>query len=276
MPWLEYRKIPAMNPSTLVRGIVECSAEEMSISMRHILYAWNHPEKDTPSMIWGRAVHTALLERDIFEERYAIWEFGDRRGNAWKDFAADAQLRGQEVLKQDELDSVIDAALQAATDPLVRAIIKAGQSEVTAMEVEAGMQCRGRIDWISTSEHLLADVKTTASLGPRSFGRDFYKYHYDVKLALYQRWLQRLTGEEWPVVVIVIENDYPHDVWVSEPVPTAVLDQGRERADRLFGQLARALETDEWPGVAHGQPQPLITPFWQMEPEEGTVEWRNE
>jgi hypothetical protein len=250
--WPDYRELVGMNPSTLVHG------RKSMLALKH---AWDHPRKDTPDFRFGRAVHTILLEPREFANRYTYWE-GARRGNDYKAFAADAFLHGQEVLAEDEWYACQDMALRFVGDENVQTLIAMGAAEVTVFGVEETLQCRGRIDWVSVSGDALMDLKTCRDLRRRS--RDFFAYDYDIKLGLYQRWLERATQVPRPVCVVWVEKAPPYDV-VVEMVPQPVLDQGVDKALRILRALRVAIETDTWPGIARGEVLTLEVPNWAME-----------
>src|SRR4030065_254515 len=85
MPWSQYRKVVAMNPSTLVAGLG---------SMKELKLAWDHPGKSTAAMEFGTACHTLVFEPREFSSRYVSWD-GSRRGGEFKEFAPGALLAGE-------------------------------------------------------------------------------------------------------------------------------------------------------------------------------------
>jgi len=254
--WADYRATAALNPSTIVHGFQ---------SMLHLHHAWYAPHKDTPNMQWGRAVHTLLLEPRTFEDRYRCWS-GRRAGNEYKAFKEAADEVGAEVLKDEGefcMDWVEQAAQQVLRNPRVLELVESGQAERAVTAVDHGMKCRGRIDWISGSQGRLVDVKTTRSL--RTFSLDFFRLHYDVKLGLYQHWLNQATNAFWPVEVIVIENHPPFDA-ICIPVPDAVLDRGAVRGLRVIEQVRQCIEADCWPGAGGEEGVgTLDVPSWCMD-----------
>lgn len=253
--WDTYRSIVALNPSTIVYGLT---------SPRHLLHAWTTPRKDTDDLRWGRAAHCLLFEPGEFEKRYAVWTGGRRAGNDYKDFVSECWENGKEVISQADFDSLLVAANSYIDEPLIKPILDKGQAEVTLFHVEDFIQCRGRVDWISSSAHVLVDLKTSRNIASRPFGRDFYKYHYDVKLGLYQRWLNLLTGEHWPVVCICMENSAPFDITVV-PIADAVLTRGCDKGLSVISEVRRCIESKSWPGIARGEEYFLDTPVWEME-----------
>lgn len=266
LDWHDYRTACGLNPSSIV------NAEK---SMLNFLYWWNNPRPDTDDFLWGRAVHCLLYEPRQFEHRYRCW-IGARRGNAYKDFVAECFETNAEVLTEEQMESAMQAAKQIIVHPKVRPIIAAGLAEVTLFHPEFGLQCRGRVDWISTSTHCLSDLKTTKDVGRRAcrkaFGRDFFKFHYDIKLGLYRRWLDNLTGEHWPVQVIAVEKTPPYDVSVM-PIPEVVIDRGAEKGLALIERIAESISTGQWPGIDDGEDGYLDVPPSEMDEElEGAEE----
>lgn len=260
IPWEEYKVFPGLNPSVIVKG---------RKSLLHLKYEWEHGGKDTDAMQFGRMLHCLLFEPKDFERRYRAWD-GTRRGKEYEAFCLEAEVAGAEVVRakgEYGMDVALEAASAFLSNSRVKALIKAGKAEQTAFVPEAGLQCKGRLDWISTSEHILTDLKTATEIEARLFGQSFFRFMYDVKLGLYQRWLQRVTGEKWPVEIIVIENHPPYDVAVV-PVPNEVLEDGMVNGLTVIESVKSAIETDTWTGVSgHEQYYPLEVPFWVMEQE---------
>jgi len=250
----DYCAVPAISPSVLVEGLK---------SMKHLRHAWYNPRPDTPDLEFGRAVHCLLFEPRVFEARYTFYP-GRRAGKAYQDFQDEHP--GAEVLKESDYNALVACARAILDEPPVQPLVKAGQAEVAVFAGEYGMQCRGRMDWLS-SDGVLVDLKTTRNIEGRAFGHDFYRYHYDVKLGLYRRWVRNVTGCHYRTVVIAAEKFPPYDVTVT-PIPDAVLDQGAIRGLRVLEQLRRAIESDRWPGIAGGAEYELVVPGYEMEEEE--------
>ncbi len=257
MPWDEYLAYPALNPSTIVHG---------RKSMLHLKHAWDNRGDDSDAMLFGRAQHCLLFEPREFERRYRPWE-GRRAGNAYEEFCAEAYAEGAEVIKatgEYSQESAIEATHGFLAHPLIQRMIAAGKAEQSILCVENGMQCKGRLDWISASEHCISDLKTARDITARAFGRAFYTFGYDIKLGLYKRWLDAVTKDTWPVNVICLESKAPYDVAVV-PVPDAVLESGVKRGMAIITRVKQCMERNEWPGVAGHELYPLDVPAWEME-----------
>lgn len=247
--WDSYLELPGISPSTLCVGLK---------SMKHLLYRWNHPGKDTDALRFGRALHAMLLEPKTFEQRYTHWDTR-RQGKKYDEFLAQASLDGKQVLSGYQWFAAQEAAKSFCQCVEVKPWIGAGRAEVSALAPIAGVQCRGRMDWVDA--YGLPDIKTTMSISRGSFSRDVFKYAYDLKMAVYRELLRINTGETKRVALIAIEKEPPFDVAVME-LPEAVLDQGLKKALKVIDRLKRAIDEDHWPGV--GEDFDLEVPAWQM------------
>jgi hypothetical protein len=251
--WDSYRAICGMNPSTICRG---------AKSLLHLKHSWDTPSSDTPSLVWGRAVHCLLFEPAEFVTRYVKCSIRrDKRTEAYSEFLSDNA--GKEILTLAEYDSACFAAQSFVGNEEVQDFIQSGRAEVTLLTVEDGIQCKGRVDWLAQYREALVDLKTTKNIEVRRASGDFYRYHYDLKLGLYQRWLRTLTGRNWPVEVIWLENTPPYDVAVM-PIDSAVLDRGAAKGLAILKRIKQCIEDDHWPGVS-GEEYLLHTPSYEME-----------
>ena len=269
MSWEEYRAFPALNGSVIVEG---------RRSLRHLHYAWHHGREDTDALQFGRLLHCLLFEPREVESRYRAWE-GRRGGKEYKLFCEEAVADGAEVVKSEgeySMEKALAATGNFFGNARVKELIKAGEAEKTVLCPEADLQCKGRLDWVSTAEHVLTDLKTAAEIEPRLFGASFFRYSYHLKLGLYQRWLQEVTGEKWPCEIILLESKPPHDTAVVE-VSNEILEAGAETALRIIEKVAVAIEKDEWPDISgEAKYLPLHVPYYvtAAEGEEEQVEFQ--
>jgi len=230
--------------------------------MLDLKYRWDHGRPDTDDLRWGRAVHCALFEGREFPNRYSAWE-GRRAGKDYLKFADACWQNDKEILTTQQLATVIHASQQFPKKDGVRELIMAGRAEVTLLATENDVQCRGRVDWLATNLRRLVDLKTARAIDEPSFSNQFYDLHYDVKLGLYQRWLQKLTGESWGVTVIALEKTPPYDIIVY-PIADAVLDYGADKGLEVIWKVRKCIDTGEWPGKDEGRDGELQTKPWHM------------
>lgn len=255
--WGDYNAFPAMRCSVLSHG---------RKSMLHLRHAWQQGIKDSEQMLWGRALHCLLFEREEFVTRYCAYD-GPRnhKHTAYQEFLeANPDKEVMLLYGQYSWTSVLSAAQAVCANQLVNQYTREGIAELSGFVVEDGMQCKFRIDWVSTAAETLVDVKTARTISARPFGQQFFSLAYDIKLGLYQRWYRSITGRHWPVCVLAIENSPPHDSAVV-PVPQAVLDDGAAKGLEILSRVKECIASDRWPGIANDELYPLEVPNYVME-----------
>ncbi len=275
LAWQNYCSAVGMNPSTLVAGI------RPKGSLKYLKYCWDaadavdEDEKaPTGPLVWGRAAHCLLFEPDKFTERFHCWS-ERRAGKEYDFFAKAARECGAEVLNIKQFSSVVEAGKAFAACQEVKPLICSGAAEVSVFTVEEiedhdgeihSVQMKHRLDWINGSPLGIVDLKSTRNMNSRGFSRDFYSYYYDVKLGLYQRAVEKLTGTKYPVTVVLLEKKPPFDIAIM-PVPNEVLERGARRALNVLRDVVQAIKTKNWPGKG-SEELVLETPSWEMEEEE--------
>jgi len=239
MSYAEYAALEGVNWSLLKRL--------WSGSPLHYRYHADHPDADpdTPARVRFRAVHTAILEPERFEQDYVIFDGGDRRGNAWKDFqAANA---GNSILKDSEAAGILEQAAAVRAHPAIRGWLKNGQAEVAFRWVEKnfGIACKGRVDLLCPGAVL--DLKSVPSLDAGQLARWICRMGYHLQLDHYAAGARANGHEVHRVGIIGVETKAPYDsalFWLSDATMMKAAD---ERAELLL-RLKGCMEVDFWPG----------------------------
>lgn len=268
MPFDDYKAVSALNCSTITA---------MEMSPFHFKAAFEADDgTDTDSMQWGRAVHIGAFQPDLFEAH--VWQAEGRRTAKAK---AEAKENGAELLKPGDVqfgyDSAVQAVLRMSELNELKPFLESGQPELSGFVVENEMQCKFRLDWLS-SRHCIVDLKTTRSMESFAFSRDFYRLHYDVKLGMYQYWTARLLDgrpADIPVYLLLLENKPPFDCMMAPryagrpiPIDQAILDRGATKGLEWITEIRGCLYRDDWPGMASRDEWSLNVPSWEMDEDE--------
>ena len=257
VPFPAYRKMPGINPS---------SVKPCNTSLWHARHALLN-DSDSESMLVGRALHTAFLERELYLQRY------EPEKPRTKKRIEEAAERGVELLLPDKYEEIVEASLRAAQHPSIRRFTKACKTEVVILTEEFGVQCKHRLDLVGTDELCILDVKSAKDIGEWPFSTAFHRtYRYDVQLGLYRRALRKVTGQQdIPVYMLLIENHAPWDFTIAPkvngeavPIPEVVLDRGEREGLVWIGQIIQAIKSDVWPGIADQPDWTLQTPYGDM------------
>lgn len=248
----DYRSIPAINWST---------AKHALTSPLHYQHALRSRD-DTPAMRLGRAMHALLPTREEFDESWSVYD-GTRRGKEWDRF----QLvnEGREILTATEYEKV--AAMVAAVRANPRAEhwigpLDQGRRELALTWVDqiTGLDCKGRVDWISGRGRMV-EFKTTAAPNPQAFFTQAERLGYLGQAAFYTDGLAANDYLLDPPVFVVVQSSPPHDVWciVTEPEHIAA---GRDLYCEALAIIQSCMQTKHWPGAAGDGDIPFRRASW--------------
>ena len=213
-------------------------------------------DEDTLGRAMGREVHRLILEPDS-EPDYVIWEGGDRRGKAWKEF--EAANFGKTIFKPNEVAHCNKMAEAVASHPAAKSLLKGCAFEYVLewRDPQTGLACKGRLDAVKPG--VLIDIKSCASIGPRQFARTAAEMGYHLQLAHYSNGIKAIRGY-FPakIYIIAVEVRPPYDVAVYEigPEPMEIAQMELAYTMKL---LKTCIDRQEWPGIA-SEPQTLAFP----------------
>lgn len=260
-----YRHTPGLNPSTIV---------ERRRSALHAKWAYENPgETDTPAKLFGRCCHSLLLEPDTFKDEWAIAPNVDRRTKKGKatydEFLASSA--GKQVIAANGalgFETVLKCVEAAVAKPQLKELLASGVREVPVFTGEGGLQCKGRIDFVSTvtPEAVIIDPKFTNDVTPEGFGRSCARFGYHLKMPMYAEWFRRESGKQiGDVILVAVENKPPFDC-VLYPLNPLQLEDGWAQAQELIGKIHDDIHRGVYHGCDEGRPYAeLDIPFWAMQ-----------
>lgn len=248
MTFGEYREAPGENLSRL--KLLEDSPRKYMVN----------PRKDTSALGIGRAIHTAVLEPDLFESEYVTWHGGRRGTKAYKEFEAASD--GREILSADEryiCDRVADAV---TSHDVANAYFDDGAPEQAVFWTHPlGVECKSRIDWLR--EDCIIDLKSARDVSKHGFARSAASFDYAAQCAFYHDAAKAVDGRDRKVILLAVEKEEPFDV-VPYVVPEEAIVAGRRRYTDWLLLLMKCRAADHWPGVSETETD-LHLPAWYFD-----------
>ena len=258
-------------------------------------YKAKRDRKPTNAMKLGSAAHMAILEPELFSERYAAKgtceEFTGKGDDRCKNSAAVMLESGQGVcrthLKKDapvnERVELLDAsdfeactAMRRVVAGKLRAnglisgegefelsIVWDEQVEVVAAgaRVTVTVRCKARLDRFSAlGGGTLLDIKTTQDASRHSFTKAIFDYDYHVQGGFYMRAARQVGLPAQHYALLPIEKEPPYEACVYR-LTEGALDAGEEIAMALLGKLALCQHTGTWPGY-EDRVEDIALPDW--------------
>jgi hypothetical protein len=253
----EYHALKAVSPSQI---------KVLGRSPLHYFDQFLAPDRKkkppTPAMEVGTALHTAVLEPDLWSQTVAVPPHAfDRRTKAGKELAAEfeKEAAGKIVLSPDDADRVRRMADAVHKHPAARFLLELpGRREASYVwsDPATGLECKTRPDWHSEDRRLVVDVKTSKDASRVEFSKSIANFDYHVQAA----WNQGALGAE-QFLSLVIESERPFAVAVY-PASGALIAAGQRRIEAAMTLLAECWANGVWPGYGDLVQEPIDLPGW--------------
>lgn len=262
MNFTEYLALEAMNWSTL---------KNMAVSPRLYRRRRDHPLPDTPAMLMGRAIHSAVLEPESFPNEYRIAEPRQCAGTTKTGAQCSkpaipggtlCHMHGGDA-EADELDELGVAILTQAQGETVghcvesvnghkaaRELLERALQREVSIEWEIdGRRCKGRID--ALGDGVLVDLKSTRSLARFGWQARDMLYHGQLAWYLDGAVAASRLDEGAEVYIVAVESVEPWDTAVIR-LTGGEIEEGRCLYRRLLSDLAACEQMNYWPGAWPG------------------------
>ncbi|CAB5194983.1 Putative exodeoxyribonuclease 8, PDDEXK-like domain containing protein [uncultured Caudovirales phage] len=206
MPAKEYHSIEALSAS---------GAKLLLKSPAHYYASRSEFKAPSAAMKLGTAVHTAILEPELFDAEIAIEPKLDKRTKIGKEAAEQFSnsSEGKTIIDfyQGERCRAITEAVRA--HPYFQKRVTGGKAEATMLWKQYNVQCKARIDYLV--ERTMFDVKTCQDASPEGFSKQIANFQYHIQAAHYAMGFKRLTGTPLEqFVFIAVESEMPHMVGI--------------------------------------------------------------
>jgi len=230
-------------------------------------YIWfRKSKKSTDAQEFGTAVHMAILEPDLFEKTYFVFDDeeivakliggGSKSPRATKEYKewVEAEMQrhsGRVSIGKQEMESFLVVQKRLQQDSRYHQMIVPQEKE-TSFYVDnfyEGIGVKIRPDCASNGLPEV-DIKTTKDVTPIGFKREFFKYGYDIQRALY---LDVLTeyGYVVPESIILAIGNQPPFLHEFYHIPKDWIIAAREKYKYGLQQIKRMREGKYYDGYAH-------------------------
>lgn len=239
-----------------------------------LIYKWNQdnnwPHTDSPSMLFGRALHTMLLEGDnCYGEAWHVEDcINPRTGKPygketkayteWRE-AISNRFPNKEVIDLATHNRVYELAQIVRKNPFFKAFCTGGVAERVIRGKLHGRDCQCRIDYLkiegndipatwspeggSDAPALITDLKTTDNLDRFNYAIRDYGYLY--QLAFYAEMFEHFTEQEAETHILAVETKPPYRVGLWE-APVPVMLDYRKKVQNYIEDLVDSEKHNTW------------------------------
>ena len=247
-------------------GVSSTDLKKIAKSPAHFRYWKDNPEESTPALLFGRAVHKYVLEKDKFSDEFAIAPEINKRtkeGKAqWLLFQD--QNEGKDIISLEDFEKIKAMRETLYQTPFVSQLLK-GKKELSYFteDDETGLtiKCRPDCQTQIGDTHILIDYKSCADASGDKFMRDAINLMYDLQMAFYKDIMDKVTGHEHSVIFIAQEKTPPYCVNVLE-ANEYFLKSGRDMYRTYLNIYKECSESGNWYGYTNGEVNTLGLPNW--------------
>jgi exodeoxyribonuclease VIII len=244
-------------------------------------------QKPTDAMKKGTALHTAVLEPELWDSTIAVKpedapnrptekqlvqpaKTGTKAHDAWLDACSrrdwwaefDKKSAGKLLISPGDADEVRRMADSVRRHPAASFLLEMpGRREAsyTWTDPATGLQCKTRPDYHTEDRRIVVDLKTTIDAKRNEFSRSIVNYDYHVQSA----WNIDAIGAE-QFITIAVESSRPYCVAVY-PASDALIAAGRRRYEEAMETLAECISSGIWPGYGDEIQEAIDLPEWCLD-----------
>lgn len=245
-------------PMDVYRAAEGVSASDLKNMQRSPAFARMRGKASTPAQEWGTAVHTAILEPDELDKRYAVDppQPDDFTGKKWRATTAYREARDAEVnrpgiegvLSADQREDLAQIQRRVAANKIgaqLHALDGMREASVFAWEDELWRKCRP--DWFIPAARMIVDVKTAQDHRAGPFARACHRYGYHTSAAYYFDVMESAGILVEHYVFLVVSADAPFEV-ATYTLDDDSIEQGRFEYRRALAEWRDCENLGQWPG----------------------------
>jgi hypothetical protein len=196
----------------------------------------------------GSAVHTMLLEPELFMKTYAVMPSINRRTTKGKEeYASFIQEHADKiVLTQEQYNKAYAMTHHVRQHDIVNTLLENAlfEKSIYWTDEETGLQFKVRPDiW---SNKMIVDLKTTKDLNPMSYSCSAHKYGYYLQCWMFFEACEAIGKPIDMFVHLVIEKEEPY-VPAVFVMGEKSINFGREQFNTYKRKIKECMETDKWP-----------------------------
>ena len=205
-------------------------------------------EEPTPAMDLGSAVHTLVLEENIFDTEFFVCtqQTKPRKGTPpYEKMLSEAD--GRVILTSDMYKQAVLMAHAVKQNEHAKQLLDGCQIEqsIYFTDKATGLQLKSRPDALSGS--IVIDLKTTADASEDKFKSSAWNYGYYLQAAIAHRAMESIGQPMEQFVFICVEKEVPFSVAIYT-LDDEALDFGLQQLDSLMRGIKKCVDSNEWPG----------------------------
>lgn len=207
----------------------------------------------TKAMLFGTALHTAVLEPHIFDKQYIVMPIINRRTNIGKAEYLALQniisINNQTAIPLEDMENILKMREAIFKHPTAKLLFANGVAEQTFMfnEPNTGVMCKIRPDWLDSNNGLIVDLKTTTDASKNGFSKHAYDFKYHKQDPFYLDGMEAIGQDKSGFVFVNIEKEPPFKIGIHY-LDNRSRQLGRDTYLNNLETYSECLKTGIWKG----------------------------
>lgn len=182
-------------------GVSSTDLKHIVKSPAHFRYWKEHPQEETPALLFGRASHKYALEKEDFFDEFAVAPNCDRRTKAGKEQynLFELENKGKDIISADDFQKIQEMREALYATPFAEQLLS-GKKELSFFmkDEETGLTIKCRPDCLTTigDTHVLIDYKSCQDASSEAFMRSAISLNYDMQLAQYKEIMDKVVSKK--------------------------------------------------------------------------------
>ena len=231
-----------------MEGISKSSLDLIHKSPAHYKYFLENPREQTEAMAIGSAVHTAVLEPDLFDKEYVVAPKIDRRTKKGKEeYAEFVEENGdKKTLDKPTYEMIMGISDKVNSIPLFQSIMDGAKTEVSAFYRDGDILRKSRAD-IYREDGILADLKTCQDASYAAVQRSIHSWRYYVQSPFYLDNFTLATNRKYDQFIFIFVEKTPPFGVAFYAADKTMIQRGQVEYKADLDTYRKCLETNEWP-----------------------------
>ena len=200
--------------------------------------------KDNPNLVFGSFLHSIVLEPELVQSEYAIFDGGRKAGKAWQEFKASDAAQGKTIVTKSQEAKAYMLKDVMSENKEALSLLENGVAEQTlCVEIE-GVKIKVRADFLNEGRGVV-DLKTTGNgVTYEEVQQTIMQWDYALSAALYADAFTQFTGEKHDFYFIFLaKNQMGCEVYKASD---SMIEFGRKKYMKAIKAINAARESGHW------------------------------
>lgn len=242
-------------------GFSRSQIVEFDKSPLHFWHSALNPDRErhAPSKIiregnaleFGNAVHTYILEPELFNAQYYVMQKVSLSTKIGKEALAQAEIeaKGRLIICETAYAAIVKMRKSMEKCSRTMGILKNMDFEKSIFYKDSltELQLKCRPDALSKNLSHVVDLKTTATANLKSFTRSCFDMHYHIQAAMIQQACEVIFGEKIEHFLYLCVEKTPPYAYAVYRLDECVLDYARQKLKDMLIGISTCIDNEFFP-----------------------------